>query len=369
MKTAPLSPDDPKLTAYALGELDFEEAARVAEAIKGNAAAQAAVEEIRALAGQLEGALENEPVISGAASVPAPTSAPVKSGSAAKVMQFPLVWVLALVAACIMLVIASLPPPVTSSTIDRSAPAQVAFAPPPVTDAVTPPTPTDAGSVPPVLPVADNRKRLLPVEKSDVKPAPLRDDGLERWRSLTAIDHPASDTGAGKGAAPAGPSTEPKSYQLADYMNRAGDKATAEPGEHAVTAQYEVVPVSTLEAAKKEAPVASSDTTDAPLLAMANPEHRELLTLKISYRLPAVDLAQSLVLPRLDPVVDLALADKDFKLAVAAAGLGKKLQEKPQKGSKSYDNILTWPDDKSEPLDDAIKPGHESLDTTKRTVD
>jgi Ca-activated chloride channel family protein len=57
-----ISPDDPKLTAYALGELSGEERAAVEAALKGDAAAQAAVNEIRALAAQLEGALVAEPL-------------------------------------------------------------------------------------------------------------------------------------------------------------------------------------------------------------------------------------------------------------------------------------------------------------------
>ncbi|MCE5325897.1 MAG: von Willebrand factor type A domain-containing protein [Planctomycetaceae bacterium] len=45
--------DDPKLTAYALGELDEHEAAQIESQLKDDPAAAAAVESIRALAGQL----------------------------------------------------------------------------------------------------------------------------------------------------------------------------------------------------------------------------------------------------------------------------------------------------------------------------
>ncbi|MCE5277532.1 MAG: von Willebrand factor type A domain-containing protein [Planctomycetaceae bacterium] len=52
--------DDPKLTAYALGELDEHEAARIESQLKDDPAAAAAVESIRALAGQLTAELAGE---------------------------------------------------------------------------------------------------------------------------------------------------------------------------------------------------------------------------------------------------------------------------------------------------------------------
>ncbi len=57
-----LLPDDPKLTAYALGELDPAEHAAVEVALRDDPVARAAVEEIRALGAQLEGALAAEPL-------------------------------------------------------------------------------------------------------------------------------------------------------------------------------------------------------------------------------------------------------------------------------------------------------------------
>ena len=53
-------PDDPKLTAYALGELEGEERAAVEAALRDDPAARAAVEEIRATAGRLQAALASE---------------------------------------------------------------------------------------------------------------------------------------------------------------------------------------------------------------------------------------------------------------------------------------------------------------------
>jgi Ca-activated chloride channel homolog len=54
--------NDPQLTAYALGELEGDERAAVEAALKTDAAARAAVDEIRATARQLEAALAAEPM-------------------------------------------------------------------------------------------------------------------------------------------------------------------------------------------------------------------------------------------------------------------------------------------------------------------
>lgn len=61
MKHSPISPDDPKLTAYALDELPLEERAAFETVLRDDAEAAATVEEIRAFAAQLEFALANEP--------------------------------------------------------------------------------------------------------------------------------------------------------------------------------------------------------------------------------------------------------------------------------------------------------------------
>ena len=54
-------PDDPKLTAYALGELDDEERAAMERALCDDPLARASVEDIRAIAAELETALDAEP--------------------------------------------------------------------------------------------------------------------------------------------------------------------------------------------------------------------------------------------------------------------------------------------------------------------
>ncbi|MEY2881976.1 MAG: hypothetical protein RLZZ15_4356 [Verrucomicrobiota bacterium] len=70
MNATKLSPDDPRLTAYALGELDPAERAAVEAALTTDPAARAAVEEIRVLSAHLAAALAGE------ALPPAPTPPP-----------------------------------------------------------------------------------------------------------------------------------------------------------------------------------------------------------------------------------------------------------------------------------------------------
>ncbi|MDR1009793.1 MAG: von Willebrand factor type A domain-containing protein, partial [Opitutaceae bacterium] len=61
-RTPQFSADDPRLTACALGEMDATERAAFETEIRNNPAAQAAIAEIRALAGELETALAAEPL-------------------------------------------------------------------------------------------------------------------------------------------------------------------------------------------------------------------------------------------------------------------------------------------------------------------
>lgn len=58
-----LQPDDPKLTAYALGELSGDDRAAVEAALREEPALRAVVDEIRAAAQQMTAALEHEPIV------------------------------------------------------------------------------------------------------------------------------------------------------------------------------------------------------------------------------------------------------------------------------------------------------------------
>lgn len=125
-----LLPDDPKLTAYALGELEADERAAVERALRDDPVARAAVEEIRATAAQLEGALAAE----AAAEATPPEVHPlhradiirgrdlrkldggplgrINGGSMGKLIKFPQVYYVigGLAAACFAVMVALLPP-------------------------------------------------------------------------------------------------------------------------------------------------------------------------------------------------------------------------------------------------------------------
>jgi Ca-activated chloride channel homolog len=98
-----IDPDDPRLTAYALGELEGEEAAQVAAAIAVDPALRAIVDDVRATAGRLTEALENEPM-------PAPSRPvhlqPYHTVRPARIFRFPY-WAVAgmAAAACLVLVL------------------------------------------------------------------------------------------------------------------------------------------------------------------------------------------------------------------------------------------------------------------------
>ncbi len=101
--------DDPKLTAYALGELEGAERAAIEARLRDDPAAQAAVEEIRAAAAQLSAALADEPVTSVATPAAADPYKPVKRG----VLSFPQIYYVVggLAAACLAVVVALHEPP------------------------------------------------------------------------------------------------------------------------------------------------------------------------------------------------------------------------------------------------------------------
>lgn len=80
-----LSPDDPLITAYALGELDGPERAAVEAALAANPALQSVVDNIRATADQLEIALAAEPA-------PAESAVVVPSRPRARVVRFPVAY-------------------------------------------------------------------------------------------------------------------------------------------------------------------------------------------------------------------------------------------------------------------------------------
>jgi Ca-activated chloride channel family protein len=102
MNEIKLPPDDPRLTAYALGELEGDERAAVEAALQTDAAARAAVDEIRATARQLEAALASEPEI---ILPPLKAKHVAPYATARKLVHFPYWAVAGLAAACFAVVL------------------------------------------------------------------------------------------------------------------------------------------------------------------------------------------------------------------------------------------------------------------------
>jgi len=112
-----IQPDDPRLTAYALGELEGEEAALIAAAVAADPALAAVVEDVQAMAGSLEDVFAAEP---------APAVTPLdlprieteteRAKDLGKIVRFPYYWVSGLAAAAFAVLIA------VRSTQDQFAP-------------------------------------------------------------------------------------------------------------------------------------------------------------------------------------------------------------------------------------------------------
>ena len=101
MNISKINPDDPRLTAYALGELEPEEHAAVEAAIKNDPAAQAVVAQIRAFGGELSAALAREPQSDHLASKSTSMLPPAHEVyRPRKVIRFPYFLIAGLAAAC-----------------------------------------------------------------------------------------------------------------------------------------------------------------------------------------------------------------------------------------------------------------------------
>lgn len=96
------NPDDPRWTAYALGELDPAERARLDQVCATDAAARKYVEDIRALAGGLKTALATEPALELRPDQKVTLQAKAESPS---ILRFPLHWALSLGAAAALVLI------------------------------------------------------------------------------------------------------------------------------------------------------------------------------------------------------------------------------------------------------------------------
>lgn len=121
-----LLPDDPRLTAYALGELDPTEVKAVEQLLAASPAAQCALQEIRELAGLLTSELRDEPapaltetqraaILGGSAAMPAPRPATIP----ARTRGSRTMWFASLATMAALCVVAVLVLPKSNRTSDR----------------------------------------------------------------------------------------------------------------------------------------------------------------------------------------------------------------------------------------------------------
>lgn len=98
-------PADPRITAYAFGELEGDELKLIEEAVAADPALQAAVAELRGFGDTLSSALGEEPVEATSAPVVAAEPKPVKAKPRGRLIPFPLHYLATAAAACFALVV------------------------------------------------------------------------------------------------------------------------------------------------------------------------------------------------------------------------------------------------------------------------
>ncbi len=148
-------------------------------------------------------------------------------------------------------------------------------------------------------------------------------------------------------------------YRLIGYENRKlanaelGNDST-DAGEigsgHTVTALYEVIPVG--QHVPTEALANGADplkyqvpAKDAAMLAEAGskqPIDFEMLTLKIRYKPPQVEISRKVEIPVIDQGKLFADASLDFQFAASVAGFGMILRQSPHKGDADFDAVIKW---------------------------
>lgn len=306
MNQTHLSPDDPRLTAYALGELESAERAQVAAAIAGDPVAQAAVDEIRALAGRLEEALENEPIIAAPSQVsPDEELAVPARAPEAKVIRFPFYWASGLAAACLIVALVTRFETQTSpvvSTPDFAAKSSKI-------DPAASATRLEPVLEHPPLPVVESRKNFRTRDPSDVNPAPLREDGLSRARSVAEME--TGDT-ASRNDPMAAPSIE----------NR-------------------------------------SESTNASEVASTDSRSQELLDLRVRYEL--FDANRKVEVPSIDTA-----AGNVFKFDASSLAMGKTLKVPGHKGTPSQEEMLKLYQANHDGKEDAAGRPDDFIDPAKK---
>jgi hypothetical protein len=164
MKLSKISTEDPLLTAYALGELDTAEAARVAAAIAHDSAALQVVNDIRSTAGELQAALKDEPILNQRA------TPLVEMPKASNIIRFPYM-VSAAAAACFAAIFAVRMTHQSAPTLTQ--------------------TPTLVKTVPAIqtdVAASSRIAKAIPDGFSDLKPAPFRDSGYRLGKSIASSE-------------------------------------------------------------------------------------------------------------------------------------------------------------------------------------
>ncbi|MEM8568615.1 MAG: VWA domain-containing protein [Bacteroidota bacterium] len=144
-------------------------------------------------------------------------------------------------------------------------------------------------------------------------------------------------------------------YRLIGYENRIlaqedfnNDKKDA--GElgagHSVTALYEIVPAGTSQIVASSDPPRYQEITETPYA-----EGDELMQLKLRYK--PVESNESLLIRQVITANDgkIALTSKNFQFSAAVAAFGMLLQNSPHKGQSSFEQVITWANNASEPHD------------------
>ncbi len=366
-----ISPDDPLLTAYALGELSPERAAIVEEALKNSPAARQAVEEIRMLAGDLQGALAQEaiddPVDAGASMDPTISSAAKLPG---RVVPFPYVIVGTLAAACLALVIAlqdsDAPGAVGTTAADSTELAHHHRA-----------VPADER----VLAEAGQRGASVLLVKDAAEaaaiPADVTGADLPAAQGLVVHDSSARDfvRVPNSPLLPVQPAVENTGYvrapdSLMDDGRRPSRQTVRVEGlvnnadfrqrPPALAAENTVITAAhDLGAPPSEILPIPEDRTDHRLFDELRSKHeiareiagRELLTFKIRFKEPSVDVIRGTKFPVMDTGAPFDAAGNDSRFAAAVATLDTILREAAQLGSTEYDQVISWTEGTGEDAD------------------
>lgn len=389
-----ISPDDPRLTAYALGELEPAERAEFELRLQHDPAARALVDEIAGTARSIGEALAQEPLPeTSAPDLSAgrnPVGKPVRRSGLGKLLEFPYLYytISGTAAACFAVAFvlwqeaynARSQVRITAVDLTGFKPAAPVAGEAPTGDFVTAKT-NPVSRFPAVLGSATAFEEL----KDQIMGGRRPDAGSVRIEALVNyFAYQYGAPGAGKGAFAAHLEVAESPWSPAHRLVRIGLKgrvltadgalpviardlsvqvafnpevvqayrligfekqsdssgpvsgATTASAEirsgHAVTALYEIVPSG--QSVRNEAGTASPK----PVVALSD----DLLVVKLQYRLPEGGPALLADFPLRDGGGSFAQASADFKFAASVAAFGMILRDSPHKGSATLSQVEDW---------------------------